>query len=656
MNQRSAPARTTARVAGILAALVVLVPIAAAAAPIEDFAPYRPQTKCSPTAKAGTLELARWLMREYPGTGSLGISRACSHGGVSEHKEGRAFDWALNHSSARDRRYARNFLSRIFRTDKYGHRAALARRMGIMYLIWNDRIYSSYRKFEPRNYLSSACSSKKKCSVTLRHRNHIHISLSRAGGAGSTSWYHRDDAAPSPKPRPTPTPAPTPEPENTLDLGRKPYAKVVVPPDGETVTTRFSLREGATYKLTAAGLFGYGGPHQVADASCAWSRTDNAWGERPDERTAERHGSLNLLVNRKPVFATECRGNHRYSVTFTPGKTGPLTLRVSNTDRAEVASGRLVLTVSKKSTDVSAALPAYPTLTPAPRRTSSAPRGYGLLAESLEVPAVRAKGVTTTQELRQGAEYRITVSGVVDLGRGMQSDGQCVFVGDRWYRQASLDRRTPGADHGNLYLDGLPFEGRGSGCDGHRYVTDYTAPRTGKLRLALWDPLGNEGNTGALNVTVQRLTAIPSPAPGRTEEPRKAPEWRQDRDWLQVDASRAWGTVSTMRVRKGQRVQVVVRGVQRSHGLTADASCVGTSEGWLPRDPSLALPQDPLSMWVDGQEVAWRSVGEGDVCSREHLYTATVTATKSGPLRLAVLDVDHRDNTGVFKVTLLRQG
>ena len=672
MTLRSASARTTARVAGILAALVVLFPIAASAVPIEEFAPYQPQTRCSPTPKAGTLELARWLMRQYPGSGSLGIARACGHGGVSEHKEGRAFDWAVNHSSERDRRYAKSFLTRIFKTDKHGNRAALARRMGIMYLIWNDRIYSSYRQFEARPYLSSSCRSKKKCSVTLRHRNHIHISLSRAGGSGKTSWYHRDDPKPTPKPEPKPTPTPTPTPEptpeptptpvptpepGTLNLARKPYAKVVVPASGETVTTRFSLSEGVTYKLTAAGLFGFGGPHQVADASCVWSRTEADWRKKPESTTAKRLGSLNLLVNRKAAFASECRRGHKYSTTYTPTRTGTLTLRVSNTDRNEQASGNVVLTVSKKKTDVTDALPAYPTLTPAPARAASAPRGYGLLSETLAVPADRATGVTTAQELQQGAQYRVTVSGVVALGRGVESDGQCVLVDDRWYKQASLDRRYPDADHGNLYLDGAAFDGRSSGgCESHTHVADYTAPRTGKLRLALWDPLGHTGNTGTLRVTVQRVTPVATPIMARGESPRKTLEWRQDRDWLEVDSSRVWGKISTMRVRKGERVQVVVRGHYRSHGVTADASCVRTSDGWLSRDPSLALAQDPLAMWVDGQEVTWRSVGESDVCSGEHLYTTTVTATKNGPLRLAVHDLDHRDNEGVLRVTLLRQG
>ena len=100
-----------------------------------------------------------------------------------------------------------------------------------------------------------------------------------------------------------------------------------------------------------------------------------------------------------------------------------------------------------------------------------------------------------------------------------------------------------------------------------------------------------------------------------------------------------------------------MRGTFGSHGAEADASCVRTSAGWVARDPGLALAQDPFDLWVDGQRVRWSAIGRTDVCSEEeHSYTTRFTATKNGKLRLAVLDLDHGDNTGTLKVTLLRQG
>ena len=114
--------------------------------------------------------------------------RACG-GGTSEHTEGRAFDWTLDASRRADRKRAQAFLAAAFRTDRRGNTDALARRMGIMYVIWNDRMYSAWNEFEPEPYLSSGCKSRRKCSTTLRHRDHVHISLSRKGGRGATSWY-----------------------------------------------------------------------------------------------------------------------------------------------------------------------------------------------------------------------------------------------------------------------------------------------------------------------------------------------------------------------------------------------------------------------------------------------------------------------------------
>ena len=68
----------------------------------------------------------------------------------------------------------------------------------------------------------------------------------------------------------------------------------------------------------------------------------------------------------------------------------------------------------------------------------------------------------------------------------------------------------------------------------------------------------------------------------------------------------------------------------------------------------MLLPQEPLELWVDGQRVAWRPVSGTTACAADHAYTATFTATKNGPLRFAVLDLDHRDNTGSLTVALTR--
>lgn len=155
--------------------------------PIEDYAAYQPQTKCLRKARPGILLLSDHLVMRGGGRG--GIFRPCASGGPSEHKESRAFDWMLDAAKKKDRRTARAFLDEIFATDPDGNPHALARRMGIMYVIWNDRMWSSYRGFQPTKYLSSSCKKPKKCSKTLRHRDHVHISITRKAAKGNVSWY-----------------------------------------------------------------------------------------------------------------------------------------------------------------------------------------------------------------------------------------------------------------------------------------------------------------------------------------------------------------------------------------------------------------------------------------------------------------------------------
>ena len=652
------------RVAALVVALLVLTPVAASAVPIEDFPIYQPQRRCSPTPKPGAVALSKWLIKRYPGTGSLGISRGCGASGVSEHKEGRAIDWAVRWSSARDRRYVEDFFATIFAADAEGNPAALARRMGIMYLIWDDHIYASYRQFEKRPYTHSGCRSTRGCSETLRHRDHVHISLSRDGGHGRTSWYHRGQTPPPSTPTPpTPTPppaTPTPPKQPTVPKGppidaeialsrTKPYARLRVPLDGTTWKSSWRLRQGKKYKVTIAGLVGLGRPDQVVDAACGWSPAAQAWTPTPREATGSESGTTRVLVNGQAVFGGTCADSHTYAATVVPTKSKPLRVKLTGA----ATSGSLVVTVSRRRTDVTKALPTYPALAAAPA-AMAVTRGYGLLAETVQVPAAATDGVSTSQEVEAGASYRVTVSGVADLGGGVQTDGQCVSVGGQWYPQASLDLRSPGADHGNLYVNGVPFAGGPADCATRTHVADVTATETGRLQLALWDPLGPVGNSGAATVTVQRLSGLADPRQVRGEAPLQTDQWTTGRDYFPVALDSPEGTVSTMRVKKDQRVTVVVSGTFASHGMTADATCVATPAGWVQRDPALALEQDPLELWVDGELLPWSPVGAGDPCSDQHTYTATYKADKSGPLRFAVLDLDHRDNTGALAVTLVR--
>ena len=160
----------------------------AASAPVEPYASYQPQTVCAPRAKPGTVALGHWIVRTYGG-GFGSISRSCAGGSVSEHKEGRAFDWTLDARRAADRARAARLLHDLFATGPSGEPAELGRRMGVMYVIWNDHMYAAYDRFVVKPYRSSSCPRLATCSPTLRHRDHLHISLTRAGGLGRTTWY-----------------------------------------------------------------------------------------------------------------------------------------------------------------------------------------------------------------------------------------------------------------------------------------------------------------------------------------------------------------------------------------------------------------------------------------------------------------------------------
>jgi hypothetical protein len=170
----------------VLLCLLGLGP-AASAAPIEAYPRYQPQTRCHPEARPGTTFLGHRVVRRFGG-GFGPIARPCG-GGTSEHKEGRAFDWLLDARRKADQERAQAFLDWITATDARGNEDARARRMGIMYVIWDDHMYGAWTGFEPEPYLSSSCERRRGCGATLRHRNHLHISLSRQGGKGLTSWF-----------------------------------------------------------------------------------------------------------------------------------------------------------------------------------------------------------------------------------------------------------------------------------------------------------------------------------------------------------------------------------------------------------------------------------------------------------------------------------
>jgi hypothetical protein len=138
---------------------------------------YRKQTTCSPSAKPGAKALLKLLIDTWGGSSS-GISRSCGSGRTSEHKEGRALDWRMNVKNKSQAARVQQALE--WMTANNGE---VAYRLGIMYIIWDQKIWSLYyaemgwRKMEDRG------------SPTQNHKDHVHISLSWDGAMKATSWW-----------------------------------------------------------------------------------------------------------------------------------------------------------------------------------------------------------------------------------------------------------------------------------------------------------------------------------------------------------------------------------------------------------------------------------------------------------------------------------
>ena len=170
-------------------ALATPVPSVAQPTAIEAPAPYLPQVSCNPVAMPGAVALGDLLRATYPGT-SYGIPRACGTDGMaSEHYEGRAVDWFTSVRDTTGAARAATLLNWLLATDPAGHAFANARRLGVMYLIWNNKIWGSYRAAEGWRPYSNCATHPERAYDTTCHRDHIHISMSWAGAMRRTSFW-----------------------------------------------------------------------------------------------------------------------------------------------------------------------------------------------------------------------------------------------------------------------------------------------------------------------------------------------------------------------------------------------------------------------------------------------------------------------------------
>lgn len=201
LTRSSRPQRVLALAVALAACLVVLVapgPARAAAVPasptfpsyIDPYVPWEPETLCQPTAKPGAIEFQRLLQRTYGTSIASNITRACSGSGSSGHHAGRAIDWMTNVRNPAQADIGWSMVNWLLATDQYGNKHAMARRLGLQYIIWDSKMF--------RLYNTSAGWTEYQNCVTVRtgpaddnscHRNHVHFSFTWAGAEMRTSWY-----------------------------------------------------------------------------------------------------------------------------------------------------------------------------------------------------------------------------------------------------------------------------------------------------------------------------------------------------------------------------------------------------------------------------------------------------------------------------------
>jgi peptidoglycan hydrolase-like protein with peptidoglycan-binding domain len=140
--------------------------------------PYEPQSICDPVAKPGVVDFATLMTTYYKVGNTGGITRNCDSG-LTEHSEGRAWDWMLSVDNPDQKAIADSVTAWLSAPDAQGRPGAMARRFGIMYIIWNHRIWGTYalqRGWAPY-------------TGPVPHTDHIHFSFSWDGAYARTSWW-----------------------------------------------------------------------------------------------------------------------------------------------------------------------------------------------------------------------------------------------------------------------------------------------------------------------------------------------------------------------------------------------------------------------------------------------------------------------------------
>lgn len=227
-------------------------------------ATYQSQRSCDPAAKPGVEAFVRMVLQTYRVGRNGGIVRGCGIGATSEHKEGRAFDYMLSVNVPQEKAVGDALTGWLTGPDAAGVVGGNARRLGVMYVIWNRRIWGTY----------SMGAGWRAYDGPNPHTDHVHTSFSWNGAMARTSWWSGrtatvDDRGPcgvyAGQPAPVYTgPQLTACPGPLLAAPTSPYA--IVWPGQSASTVRLAQ---AQLGLSADGVFGAA----TRAALMGWQRT-----------------------------------------------------------------------------------------------------------------------------------------------------------------------------------------------------------------------------------------------------------------------------------------------------------------------------------------------------------------------------------------------
>jgi putative cell wall-binding protein len=138
-----------------------------------DAAPgWQATYSCDPNDKPGMLAFAALVAEHYDRPRSF-TSRRCLAGDNSQHYEGRALDWTMNAFDPDDKA-----IGDAVATWITANNGAIARRFGIMSVIWDRRSWYLYDPGSWRTYTGAS-----------PHTDHLHISFTWDGAMKRTSWW-----------------------------------------------------------------------------------------------------------------------------------------------------------------------------------------------------------------------------------------------------------------------------------------------------------------------------------------------------------------------------------------------------------------------------------------------------------------------------------